>query len=219
LNFCLVAIQVSLSLLLLFGAGLFVRTLRNLESLGPGFPTDHLLTFTIDPSLNGYSDEEIKSFYERLNVNLQTMPGVTSVGFSSMPLLKAYAWQNAVLGKDFEGAPIEEQPVLSEVGPDYFATLGIPIVAGREFTAQDVGPAKYAHAPVRSACSGRWPGNHERTDWILAADRATGRQPFCDFRRTCHPNRRHRALRRHVSVSAVEKSPGHSPNARPKARC
>jgi predicted permease len=140
----LVAVQVSLSLLLLFGAGLFVRTLRNLETLGPGFPTDHLLTFTIDPSLNGYSDEETKSFYERLNVNLQTMPGVTSAGFSAMPLLKGYAWQNAVLGKDFEGAPIEEQPVLSEVGPDYFATLGIPIVAGREFTAQDVGPAKYA---------------------------------------------------------------------------
>jgi predicted permease len=140
----LVGIQVALSLLLLFGAGLFVRTLRNLESLGPGFPTDHLLTFRIDPSLNGYSDEETKSFYERLNVNLQTMPGVASVGFSAMPLLKGYAWQNAVLGKDFEGAPIEEQPVLSNVGPDYFATLGIPIVAGRAFTAQDDGPSKYA---------------------------------------------------------------------------
>jgi len=61
-----------------------------------------------------------------------------------MPLLKGYAWQNAVLGKDFEGAPIEEQPVLSNVGPGYFAALGIPIVAGRVFTAQDVGPAKYA---------------------------------------------------------------------------
>jgi predicted permease len=140
----LVGIQVALSLLLLVGAGLFVRTLRNLESLGPGFPTDHLLTFRIDPSLNGYSDEQTRSFYQRLDINLQTMPGVTSVGFSAMPLLKGYAWQNAILGKDFEGAPIEEQPVLSEVGPGYFATLGIPIVAGRGFTAQDVGPAKYA---------------------------------------------------------------------------
>jgi predicted permease len=140
----LVGIQVALSLLLLIGAGLFVRTLRNLESVGPGFPTDHVLTFRIDPSLNGYSDQETKSFYERLNVNLQAMPGVTSVGFSAMPLLKGYAWQNAVLGKDFEGAPIEEQPVLSEVGPNYFATLGIPIAAGRDFTAQDVGPSKYA---------------------------------------------------------------------------
>jgi predicted permease len=140
----LVGIQVALSLVLLFGAGLFVRTLRNLESLGPGFPTDHLLTFRIDPSLNGYSDEETKSFYERLNVNLQNMPGVASVGFSAMPLLKGYAWQNAVVGKDFEGAPIEEQPVLSEVGPDYFATLGIPMVAGRAFTAQDIGPSKFA---------------------------------------------------------------------------
>ena len=140
----LVGMQVALSLLLLVGAGLFVRTLRNLDSLGPGFPTDHLLTFRINPSLNGYSDEQTKSFYQRLNGNLQSMPGVSSVGFSAMPLLKGYAWQNAVLGKDFEGAPIEEQPVLSEIGPDYFATLGIPIVAGRAFTAQDVGPAKYA---------------------------------------------------------------------------
>jgi putative ABC transport system permease protein len=140
----LVGIQVALSLLLLVGAGLFVRTLRNLENLGPGFPTDHLLTFRIDPSLTGYSDEQTKSFYQRLDINLQTMPGVTSVGFSTMALLKGYGWQNAVLGKDFEGAPIEEQPVLSEVGPGYFATLGIPIVAGRAFTAQDLGPAKYA---------------------------------------------------------------------------
>jgi predicted permease len=140
----LVVVQMAVSLLLLFGAGLFVRTLRNLERLGPGFPTDHVLTFTVDPSLNGYSDEQTKSFYERLNVNLQTMPGVVSVGLSTMPLLKGYAWQNAILGKDFEGAPIEEQPVLSEVGPDYFATLGIPLVAGRAFTARDVGPSQYA---------------------------------------------------------------------------
>ena len=147
----LVGIQVALSLLLLVGAGLFVRTLRNLESLGPGFPTGRLLTFSINPSLNGYSDEQTKSFFERLNLNLQTMPGVTSVGLSTMPILKGYAWQNAVLGKDFEGAPIEQQPVLSEVGPDYFATLGIPIIAGRAFTAQDDVPVNnkdYKYAVV-----------------------------------------------------------------------
>ena len=152
----LVGMQVALSLLLLVGAGLFVRTLRNLDSLGPGFPTDQLLTFRIDPSLNGYSDEETKSFYERLNVNLQTMPGVTSVGLSTMPLLKGYAWQNAVLGKDFEGVPIEEQPVLSEVGPDYFSTVGIPIVAGRAFTTQDdVGPGNDAR-PANYAGHGNY---------------------------------------------------------------
>jgi predicted permease len=141
----LVGIQLALSLLLLFGAGLFVRTLRNLENQGPGFPTDHVLTFRIDPSLNGYSDDETKSFYERLNVNLQTMPGVTSVGFSALPLLKGYAWQNPVLGKDFEGAPIEAQPVLNAVSPDFFATLGIPIVAGRDFTPHDDVPRSWSN--------------------------------------------------------------------------
>jgi predicted permease len=157
----LVGIQVALSLLLLAGAVLFVRTLRNLENVGPGFPTDRLLTFRIDPSLNGYSDEETKSFYERLNVNLETLPGVVSVGFSTMPLLRGYAWRNAVLGKDFEGAPIEEQPVLNEVGPAYFATLGIPIVAGRAFTTQDDGPAKYKYAVVNQTFARKYfPGRN-----------------------------------------------------------
>jgi predicted permease len=141
----LVGVQVALSLLLLVGAGLFVRTLRNLDSLGPGFPTDHLLTFRVDPSLNGYSDEQTKSFYQRLNIDLQGIPGVSAVGFSVMPLLKGYAWQNAIVGKDFEGAPIEEQPVLNHVGPGYFSTLGVPIVAGRDFSTKDVGPSNWRH--------------------------------------------------------------------------
>ncbi len=150
----LVGLQIALSMLLLVGAGLFVRTLRNLQNLGPGFPTDHLLTFTINPSLSGYSDEQTKSFFERLNIDLKTMPGVKSVGLSTMPILKGYAWQNAILGKDFEGAPIEHQPVLSEVGPDYFATLGIPVVAGRAFTARDDGSANngdYQYAVVNES--------------------------------------------------------------------
>jgi predicted permease len=140
----LVGVQMSLSLVLLVGAGLFVRTLRNLENVGPGFPTDHLLTFTTTPTRSGYSYEETKSFYERLKVNLQAMPGVASVALSTMPILRGYAWQNAILGKDFEGTPIEQQPVLSQVDPNYFATLGIPLIAGRAFTPQDVAPTDRA---------------------------------------------------------------------------
>jgi predicted permease len=139
-----VGAQVALSLFLLVGAGLFIRTLRNLRNQGPGFPTDHLLEFTLDPSLNGYSNEEAEAFYRRLNVNLQEVPGVSSVGLSSMPILKGYAWENAILGENFSGEPPQEQPVLSEVGPNYFDTLGIPILEGREFTDRDRGPQKYA---------------------------------------------------------------------------
>ena len=140
----LVGTQVALSLLLLVGAGLSVRTLRNLENQGPGFPTEHLLTFSINPSLNGYSNEQTEDFFERLAENLQTMPGVSSVGMSGMPILKGYAWQDAVQGKDFQGQPKQDQPVLNMIGPDYFAALGIPLLAGRAFTVRDVGPAKYA---------------------------------------------------------------------------
>jgi predicted permease len=140
----LVGTQLALSLLLLVGAGLSVRTLRNLKNQGPGFPTEHLLTFSINPSLNGYPNARTEDFFERLAVNLQTMPGVSSVGMSGLPILKGYAWQNAIQGKDFLGQPKQDQPVLNMIGPDYFAALGIPLLAGRAFTTRDRGPAKYA---------------------------------------------------------------------------
>ena len=63
--------QVTLSLLLLIGAGLFIRSLRNLHDLGPGFPPDHLLAFNIDPSLNGYSSDRAKLFYRQLTDSCQ----------------------------------------------------------------------------------------------------------------------------------------------------
>jgi predicted permease len=139
-----VVVQVALSLLLLVGAGLFVRTLRNLRDQGPGFPTDHLLEFSVNPSLSGYSDQQTEAFFERLNGNLRDMPGVVSVGLSGMPLLKGYGWQNAIIGKNSSGERQEEQPVLNMVGPNYFSTLGIPILEGREFTEEDNGPVKVA---------------------------------------------------------------------------
>jgi predicted permease len=61
-----------------------------------------------------------------------------------MPILRGYAWQNAVVGKDFQGQPKQDQPVLNMIGPGYFAALGIPLLAGRDFTTRDVGPPQYA---------------------------------------------------------------------------
>jgi predicted permease len=182
-----VAAQVAMSLLLLVGAGLFVRTLRNLQNQGPGFPADHLLEFNLDPSLNGYSNQQTESFYERLNVELRAMPGVSSVGLSSMPILKGYAWQNAVIGQKSSGELQQEQPVLSAVGPNYFATLGIPILEGREFTDQDRGSqpqatittSSWKYAVINQSFAKRYlpPGDPIGRRFGLVYDQDPGHQP------------------------------------------
>ena len=92
----LICKQVALSLQLLVGAGLFVGTLRNLRNEGPGYPTNHLLSFSVDPSLSGYSDERTRFFDEQLRTMLASTSGIESVGLSSVPLLQGSAWQNAV---------------------------------------------------------------------------------------------------------------------------
>jgi predicted permease len=141
----LVGAQITLSLLLLIGAGLFLRTLVNLESQGPGFSTERLLAFSVDPSLNGYSDEQVKTFYRQLEDALQAAPGVTSVGLGTMPILQGHGWQNPVIAEGSSEKPSQDHmPILNEIGPQYFATLGVPILNGREFTARDTAPLKHA---------------------------------------------------------------------------
>ena len=87
----LVCKQVALSLQLLVGAGLFVGTLRNLRNEGPGYPTNHLLSFSVDPSLSGYSDERTRFFDEQLRTMPASTSGIESVGLSSVPLLQGSA--------------------------------------------------------------------------------------------------------------------------------
>lgn len=172
-----VAAQVAMSLLLLAGAGLFVRTLRNLQNQGPGFPADHLLEFNLDPSLNGYSNQQTESFYERLNVELRAMPGVSSVGLAAMPRLAGYAYQSAVIGDKSSGELQEEQPILNDVGPNYFSTLGIPILEGREFTDQDRGSQKYG--VINQSFAKRYlpPGDPIGRHFGLVNEKDPARQP------------------------------------------
>ncbi len=137
----LVAGQIALALLLLIGASLFLRTLANLETTGPGFSTEHLVTFRVDPSLNGYTDERTKDFFRRLTEDLQTLPPVSSVGLSTMPILQGYGWSNPVIAEGYVTDPGQEQPAtLNEISPNLFKTLEVPILAGRDITPFETRP-------------------------------------------------------------------------------
>jgi predicted permease len=135
----LVVTQVALSLLLLIGAGLFLRSLKNLSNLGPGFLPERLVGFTIDPSLNGYSVERLKVFYQQLTDNLATIPGVQSVGLASMRIMENNEWDSSMTAEGYTAAKPEDraQPYMNQIGPGYFATLGVPIVMGRDFRLTD----------------------------------------------------------------------------------
>ncbi|HET9400236.1 MAG TPA: ABC transporter permease [Candidatus Acidoferrales bacterium] len=145
----LVVAQVALSFLLVLGAGLFLRTLNNLSSMSPGFPVSHLVGFELDPSLAGYSSDRAKSFYLQLTENLSAIPGVQSVGLATMRILEGDEWDSGMTVDGFTAAKAGQnpEPYMNEIGPNYFATLGIPIVAGRDFTMQDNREVRHSPRP------------------------------------------------------------------------
>jgi hypothetical protein len=92
----LVAAQVALSLLLLIGASLFIRSLQNLKDLDPGFHTTNLIAFKVDPTLNGYKTERSQDFYRRLRERLLGVPGVQSASLAVVPVLDGDEWDSWV---------------------------------------------------------------------------------------------------------------------------
>jgi len=134
----LVVSQVAVSLLLLVGAGLFARSLYNLREVDPGFRTSHLTQFTVDVSLNAYPMPRIKDFYHRLEDSLRQMSGVTAVGSAEVAPLSGDASTHTVRVEGYESKPQEDMnPYVNWVGAGYFSALGIPLIAGREFTPTD----------------------------------------------------------------------------------
>jgi predicted permease len=138
----LVVAQVALSMLLVAGAGLFARSLYNLKHLNPGFDTNDLISFTVNPSLAGYDEARIKGFYETLLARLREQPGVVSASAAQIAVLTGSGSQRTIRVQGYEPRPDENMnPSTSEVGPDYFRTLGLPLVAGRELTDRDAAGA------------------------------------------------------------------------------
>jgi predicted permease len=134
----LVVAQVALSLLLLVGAGLFARSLWNLRSLDPGFRVDRMMTFALDPSLNGYPTEQASQVFARLRDQLARQPGVLSVSLAANRPLSGDVWMATVNVDGYQAKDAENlNPHMNTVGPDYFRTMGMALVAGREFTEGD----------------------------------------------------------------------------------
>ena len=135
----LVVAQIALSLLLLVGAGLFAHSLYNLKSLDPGFRTDNLMTFAMDPSLNGYSQSRTQALFARLQEDIAAVPGVRSVSMANIAALSNDEDMSTVTVEGHHPKEGEDMnPHVNHLGPGYLATLGIPLIAGREFTKRDV---------------------------------------------------------------------------------
>jgi predicted permease len=132
----LVVAQVALAIVVLVGAGLLVRTLQNLRSIDVGFDSHNILVFGIDPTLIGYKGSQIDAFYRDLQGRLAETPGVKSASYSVLPLLSN---RLGITGFHWPGMP-QDQTSMADglaVGPNFFATMHIPFLAGRDFNAPD----------------------------------------------------------------------------------
>jgi predicted permease len=141
----LIVLQVALSLLLLVGAGLFVRTLINLQRVEPGFNTHNLLLFRVRPELIGYKDEKLVQLYQQVSERLEAVPGVQAVTFSRMTLLAQGSSSSSVFLRDALNVPPDSEGRIKPSGEGYrhqvrenfLEVMEIPLLAGRTFKPQD----------------------------------------------------------------------------------
>jgi len=134
----LIVAQVGVSLVLLIGAGLFVRSLRNAQSIDPGFEMDHLLTMKLDTTVGGMEASKAEAFYKNVVEQTRNLPGVKSVSMASSGPLELISGLRTVYIEGYVPRPGEDMNYsFNIVAPEYFQTMGIPLVQGREFTEAD----------------------------------------------------------------------------------
>ncbi len=135
----LVVVQVSLSFVLLVGAGLLLQSLQKIRASSPGFSTHEVLFTAVDLVSAGYDAQRAQNFQDELMDRVKALPGVESAAFARMTPLSYGSFSSTPIAVDAYQPPPEEQPTVqyNEVGPEYFATMGIPLVSGREFTRAD----------------------------------------------------------------------------------
>jgi macrolide transport system ATP-binding/permease protein len=135
----LVLVQMSLSFVLLVGAALLIQSLQAVRSASPGFSTQGVLTTGVDLFTAGYDAQRAKSFQDELIDRLQALGGVESAALSRMTPFSYRSYSTAAIAVDGYDVPPDQQATAdyNEVGPAFLATMGIPLVSGREFTRAD----------------------------------------------------------------------------------
>jgi predicted permease len=138
--------QIGLSMALLACAGLFTRSLINVTRVDLGIRIENLVTFAVSPELNGYTPERSKQLFERLEDDLAAQPGVVGVTAARVPSLGGSNWGSDVAVQGFKASPdTDSNSRFNQVAPTYFRTMGVPLLAGREFTRADrLGAARVA---------------------------------------------------------------------------
>ncbi len=138
----LVCAQVALSLVLLFAAGLFARSLHKLLNVNSGMNVSHVIEFSIDPSLHKYTPERSRRLFADLAEKIRRVPGVVSASAVSVPILAGDNWQNTVHVEGYRPRHGEDMnPGFNQMLPGFFATLGVPLIAGRDFSERDIARA------------------------------------------------------------------------------
>ncbi|MBI2073518.1 MAG: ABC transporter permease, partial [Gemmatimonadetes bacterium] len=134
----LVTAQIGLSMTLLVAAGLFIKSLANVSRVDLGLATENVVMFELSPALNGYQPDRIRTLYQQVEDELAALPAVVAVSAGRVALIAGNNWGNDVNVQGFQRGPdIDAESRFNVIGPAYFSTLGIPLVAGREFTASD----------------------------------------------------------------------------------
>ena len=155
----IVCVQIGLSVILLVGAGLFIRTMQKLRAVEVGYNISHLVTFNVDPSLSGYAPAAIPAIQQRVLDGLASVPGIQAASASDAQELTVQGNYYGINVTGFQQPPESTlQAQNSSVTPNFLTTLGVPLLAGRELSATDTldhpGVAVVNEAFVKQYCNG-----------------------------------------------------------------
>jgi predicted permease len=167
----LVTAQIGLSMALLVSAGLFIKSLVNVSRVDLGVKVDNVVTFAVSPELSGYSRPRARALFERMEEELAAVPGVNGVTASLVPLLAGSNWGTDVRVEGFKSTPdADDNSRFNEVGPGYFRTLGVPLLAGREFGVADAGTSTPKVAIVNEAFAKKFGLGRDAVGKRISAD-------------------------------------------------